>query len=78
MNHHIYSTTRRWLLKHEECYTNSCVVERDRFGGSTIVWGMTVGRHPIWSKDAPIVVINGNLNAVQYCDRILSTVVPYV
>jgi hypothetical protein len=29
-------------------------------------------------KKMPLVVINGNLNAVQYRNRILSTVVPYV
>jgi transposase len=32
----------------------------------------------VYGRKIPLVVINGNLNAVQYRDRILSTVVPYV
>lgn len=64
MNYYIYFITRRWLLKYEECYINLCVVERDRFGGLIIVWGMIVGRYFIWLKDVFIVVINGNLNVV--------------
>jgi hypothetical protein len=55
---------KRVYRRCEERYADVCMVERDRFGGgSVMVWGG---------------ITYGNLNAVQYRDYILSTVVPYV
>lgn len=58
-----------------ERYHDSCVVERRAFGGgSVMVWGgiTATGR-------TPLVVVNGNLNAVRYRDEILQThVIPFI
>lgn len=65
---------KRVYRRRGERYADACVVERDRFGGgSVMVWGGIAYGHKM-----PLIVINGNLNAVQYRDRILSTVAPYV
>lgn len=58
-----------------ERFDDSCVVERDRFGGgSVMVWGgISYGRK------TPLVVINGNMDAVKYRDSVLEPhVVPFV
>jgi hypothetical protein len=54
---------------------NACVLERDRFGGgSVMVWGGI--SHGLKS---PLIVISGNLTGVRYRDEILRSVaVPFV
>ena len=50
-----------------ERFADACVVERDRFGGASVmVWGGI--SHGVKS---PLVVLNQNLNAVRYRDQIL-------
>ncbi len=69
----------RWnpmrLYSHDERYVDACVRQSDRFGGgSVMVWGGIA-----YGRKTPLFVINGNLNAAQYMDRILRPhVVPYV
>ena len=61
---------RRW-----ECFADACVLERDKFGGgSVMIWGGF--SHGVRS---PLIVVAGNLNAVRYRDEILRPVeVPFV
>ncbi len=58
-----------------ERFNDACVVERRAFGGgSVMVWGgiTSTGR-------TPLVVIDGNLNAVRYRDEIIQPhVIPFV
>ena len=58
-----------------EQFTDTCVMENGRFSGSSVmVWdGIAHG------LKKPLIVVNGNLNAIQYRDRILrQCVVPFV
>lgn len=58
---------RRVYRRRGERFTDCCVVERDRFGGgSVMVWGGI--SHGVKS---PLVVVQGNLTAVRYRDEIL-------
>lgn len=80
----ICSLTNQGLLYNGQMVVNACtdavenvklthVVERYCFGGgSVMVWGGIA-----YGEKMPLVVINGNLNALQYHDPILSTAVPY-
>ena len=54
--------------RRNECYTEACTLERDRFGGgeSVMVWGSVSQHHR-----TELVVIAGNLNAVRYREDIL-------
>ena len=58
-----------------ERFADACVVERDRFGGgSVIVWGGIA--HGIKSQ---LIIVAGNMTAVRYKDEILRPVaVPLV
>ena len=54
--------------RRNECYTEACTLERDRFGGggSVMVWGGVSQHHR-----TELVVIAGNLNSVHYREDIL-------
>ena len=58
-----------------ERFADACVLERDRFGGgSVMVWGEI--SHGVQST---LIVVGGNLTAVRYRDEILRpVVVPFV
>ena len=60
---------------HGERFADACVLEKDRFGGgSVMVWGGI--SHGLKS---PLIVITGNLTGVRYRDEILRPVaVPFV
>lgn len=66
---------QRVYRRRGERFADACVVERDRFGGgSVMVWGGI--SHGLKS---PLVVVNGNLTAVRYRDEILRPhVVPFL
>ena len=66
---------RRVYRRREERFADACVVERDRFGGgSVIVWGGIA--HGIKSQ---LIIVAGNMTAVRYRDEILRPVaVPLV
>ena len=54
---------------------DACIIETDRFGGgSVMLWsGIAYGLKTL------LIVVNGNLNAIQYRDRILrQCMVPFV
>ena len=59
----------------ENAFYDACVVERDRFGGdSVMVWGGIA--HGIKSQ---LIIVAGNMTAVRYKDEILRPVaVPLV
>ena len=59
---------RRVYRRRNERYADCCVIERDRFGGgSVMVWG---GRS-YWRR-MQLHIIRGNLNVIRYLDEILS------
>ena len=66
---------RRVCRRRGERFADTCVLERDRFeGGSVMVWGGI--SHGLKS---PLIVIAGNLTGVRYRDEILRPVeVPFV
>jgi transposase len=66
---------RRVYRRRGERFADSCVLERDRFGGgSVMVWGGI--SHGLKS---PLIVIAGNLTGVRYGDEIIRPVaVPFV
>ena len=66
---------RRVYRRRGECFIDACVVERDRFGGgSVMVWGGIA--HGIKSQ---LIIVAGNMTAVRYRDEILRPVaVPLV
>ena len=66
---------RRVYRRRGERFVDACVIERDRFGGGSImVWGGIA--HGVKS---PLIVLQGILNAVRYRDKILRpVVVPFV
>ena len=66
---------RRVYRRHGERFAGACVVERDRFGGgSVMVWGGIA--HGIKSQ---FIIVAGNMTAVRYRDEILRSVaVPLV
>ena len=65
----------RVYRRRRERFADSCVVERDRFGGgSVMVWGGIA--HGIKSQ---LIIVAGNMTAVRYRDEILHPVaVPLV
>uniref|UniRef100_A0A674DDL4 Tc1-like transposase DDE domain-containing protein n=1 Tax=Salmo trutta TaxID=8032 RepID=A0A674DDL4_SALTR len=64
----------RVYRQRNERYTEACTLERDRGGGSVMVWG-GVSRH----HRTELVVIAGNLNIVRYRENIhLPHVVPFL
>jgi len=82
----VFSDESRFKLSHSdgrvrvyrrkgERYDDRCVLERDRFGGgSVMVWGGIMG-----GRKTDLVVVNGNLNAQGYVDQILRPVlVPFI
>ena len=66
---------RRVYRRRGERFADACVVERDRFGGgSVMVWGGIA--HGIQSQ---LIIVAGNMTAVKYRDEILRPVaVPLV
>jgi hypothetical protein len=66
---------RRVYQRCWECFADACVLERDRFGGgSVMVWGGI--SHGLKS---PLIVIAGSLIGIKYRDEILWPVaVPFV
>ena len=55
---------RRLYRRHRERFADTCVFERDRYGGgSVMVWGGT--SHGVKS---PLIVVPGNLTVVRYTD----------
>ena len=63
---------RRVYRRRGERFADACVVERDRFGGgSVMVWGGIV--HGIKSQ---LIIVAGNMTAVRYRDEILRPVDP--
>ena len=66
---------RRVYRRRGEHFADACVVERDRFGGgSVMVWGGIA--HGIKSQ---LIIVAGNMTAVRYRDEILRPVaVPLV
>ena len=62
---------QRVYRRRNERYAQCCVLERNRFGGgSVMVWGAI--NHRFKSQ---LVIVNGNLNAQRYIDQILRPVV---
>ena len=53
--------------RRNERYADCCVLERDRFGGSVMVWAAIAHGYR-----SPLVVIDGNLNVQRYRDDILA------
>ena len=50
-----------------ECFADNCLIERDRFGGgSVMVWSGIMGR-----RKTNLIVVQGNLNAQGYINQIL-------
>ena len=66
---------RRVYRRRGERFSDACVVERDRFGGgSVMVWGGIA--HGVKSQ---LIIVAGNMTAVRYMDEILRPVaVPLV
>lgn len=66
---------RRVYRRRNERYADSCVIERDRFGGgSVMVWGGIA-----YGRRTQLHIIRGNLNAIRYRDEILSPhLVPFL
>jgi transposase len=66
---------RRVYRRKGERFSDACVIERDRFGGGSImVWGGIAH-----GRKTPLVVIDGTLTAVRYRDVILQPhAVPFV
>jgi hypothetical protein len=59
---------RRVYRRRNERYADCCVIERDRFGGdSVMVWGGIA-----YGRRTQLHNIRGNLNAIRYRDEILS------
>ena len=57
----------RALRRRGERFADNCLIERDRFGGwSVIVWGGIMGR-----RKTNLIVVQGNLNAQGYINQIL-------
>lgn len=58
-----------------ERYADCCVIQRDRFGGgSVMVWGGICG-----GRKTRLLVINGNLNAQRYINEVLvPEVIPFL
>ena len=58
---------RRVYRRRGERFADACVLERDRFGGgSVMVWG---GIYHVLKS--PLIVIAGNLTGVRYRDEII-------
>ena len=85
-NRVLFSDESRFALSHadgrtrvyrrtNEHYADCCVLERDRFGGSSVmVWGGIMGR-----QKTDLVVMQGNLNARRYIDDALRPhVIPFL
>ena len=66
---------QRVFRRRGERSADNCIVERDRFGGgSVMVWGGICN-----GRKTPLVVIEGNLTAQRYIDIVLQpVVVPFV
>ena len=60
---------RRLYRRRGERFADACVFERDRYGGSVMVWGGI--SHGVKSL---LIVVPGNLTAVRYRDEILRPV----
>lgn len=58
-----------------ERFANACIVERDRYGGgSVMVWGGIMG-----NLKTDLVIVHGNLNAAEYINQVLRPVaVPFI
>ena len=57
----------RVLRRREERFPDNCLIERDRFGGgSVMVWDGIMGR-----RKTNLIVVQGNLNAQGYINQIL-------
>lgn len=73
----LYRSDRRQRVYRRpgERFEDSCVVERDRYGGGGVmVWAGICHGHK-----TPLIFIDGNLNAVRYRDNVLAPVVlPFV
>lgn len=75
----IFSDESRFCISHQdgrilvyrrpgERYQDGCVLERDRYGGASVmVWGGAINAN----FRSPLVVINGNLNARGYVAQVL-------
>jgi hypothetical protein len=60
---------RRVYRRRNERYADCCVIERDRFGGdSVMVWGGIV-----YGRRTQLHIIRGNLNAIKYRDNALAS-----
>ena len=58
---------RRVWRRRNERYAKCCIAEHDRYGGgSVMVWG-----NVSWNYKSDLVVIDGNLNAQRYVNKIL-------
>lgn len=66
---------RRTWRRRNERFSRCCIAQRNRYGGgSVMVWGAIS-----WNHRTELVVINGNLNAQQYCNQILHPhVIPFI
>lgn len=84
--HVLFSDESRFNLSHHdgrtrvfrrrgERFADCCLVERDRFGGgSVMVWGGIMGR-----RKTNLIVVRGNLNADGYINQILQPeAVPFI
>ena len=57
----------RVFKRRGERFADNCLIERDRFGGgSVMVWGGIMGR-----RKTSLIVVQGNLNAQGYINQIL-------
>ncbi len=65
----------RVFRRRGERFVDACVVERNRFGGgSVMVWGGIMGH-----RKTDLVIVNGNLNAAEYINQVLRHVaVPFI
>ena len=64
LSHH---NCRIRVFRRGECFAGNCLIERDRFGGgSVMVWSGIIGR-----RKTNLIVVQGNLNAQGYINPIL-------
>ena len=75
-SHLFRADSRRCVYRRRnERYVDCCVIERDRFGGgSVMVWGGIA-----YGRRTQLHIIRGHLNAIRYRDEILSLhLVPFL
>ena len=59
---------REFIAIGESVFADDCVIERDRFGGvSVLLWGGIIG-----DNKTRLIAINGNINSLIYINDVLA------